>query len=394
MWPNKTYLDIADTSYSKGKPLEIRRKWGRIRIRDSNTAGRDYLRIDVMEGKYDEAIKVYENLRNIHPASKEAMTAPIRESEVRMIVLREREYNRLRCQDTIDFLKLALTRCRPSDAELLQGFLTEAQRLIENGQITLADGTLLRKCGQQLDSSTALVLNAPPQYVSRGAEKLLGGIAAFHPPMEGAVALDLGASTGGFTDVLLQHGASKVYAVDVGYNQLDWRLRTHPQVVCMERTNIRNVTPEDIGEAVADVSYDADGVRYTREYFTSYPDRAMGMRLAASKKGALDFTIRVEAPFLRPFGQKVGKGRKLRYRVALGRFNEPVHGGEYVSWFNSMMDGTGFMHDARKGRVVDVDGFAELEAENGETAVTFGPTWFIQRYPVRIRGLVDNGCAC
>ena len=93
-------------------------------------------------------------------------------------------------------------------------------------------------------------------------------------------------------------------------------------------------------------------------------------------------------------GMKVRKGRKLRYRVALGRFNEPVHGGEYVSWFNSMMDGTGFMHDARKGRVVDVDGFAELEAENGETAVTFGPTWFIQRYPVRIRGLVDNGCAC
>ena len=83
------------------------------------------------EGKYDEAIKVYENLRNIHPASNEAMTALIRESEVRMIVLREREYNRLRCQDTIDFLKLALTRCRPSDVELLQGFLAEARRLIE-----------------------------------------------------------------------------------------------------------------------------------------------------------------------------------------------------------------------------------------------------------------------
>lgn len=55
MWPNKTYLDIADTTYSQGKPLEIRRKWGRIRVRDSNTFGRDYLRIDVMEGKYDEA---------------------------------------------------------------------------------------------------------------------------------------------------------------------------------------------------------------------------------------------------------------------------------------------------------------------------------------------------
>lgn len=55
MWPNKTYLDLADTSYSKGKPLEIRRKWGRIRVRDSNTAGKDYLRIDVMSAKTDEA---------------------------------------------------------------------------------------------------------------------------------------------------------------------------------------------------------------------------------------------------------------------------------------------------------------------------------------------------
>lgn len=134
-----------------------------------------------------------------------------------------------------------------------------AQRLIENGQITLSDGTLLRKCGQQLDSSTALVLNAPPRYVSRGAEKLLGGIAAFHPPMEGAVALDLGASTGGFTDVLLQHGASKVYAVDVGHDQLHEKLRSDPRVVSLEGVNARDLSgalvPDKLDLLVGDVSF-------------------------------------------------------------------------------------------------------------------------------------------
>lgn len=83
------------------------------------------------EGKYEEAIKVYETLRNTRPDVPQAKEALMREAEVRMIVLREHDYNRMRCRDTIDFMKLALTRCRPDDVATIQGFLVEAQQLIE-----------------------------------------------------------------------------------------------------------------------------------------------------------------------------------------------------------------------------------------------------------------------
>ena len=86
------------------------------------------------EGKYTEALKVYENLRNLHPDSEEAKTAIIREAEVRMIVLREHEYNRSRCQDTIDYMKLALKSCRPTDAERIRECLMEAQAKIEEAE--------------------------------------------------------------------------------------------------------------------------------------------------------------------------------------------------------------------------------------------------------------------
>ena len=96
-------------------------------------------------------------------------------------------------------------------------------------------------------------------YVSRGGWKLEKALRVFPVDVKGARCIDCGASTGGFTDVLLQIGAAKVYAVDVGYGQLAWSLRTDPRVVCMERTNIRHVTHEQIAEemdvAVADLSF-------------------------------------------------------------------------------------------------------------------------------------------
>ena len=92
-------------------------------------------------------------------------------------------------------------------------------------------------------------------------------------------------------------------------------------------------------------------------------------------------------------GRKVKAGEKLRYRVAIGSFIEPPHGTQYCEWFMSMMDGSGFMHDEVKGRVAGVSGILDLEAKKGEASVTLGPTWFIQNYPVRVKGLVDNGSA-
>ena len=93
-------------------------------------------------------------------------------------------------------------------------------------------------------------------YVSRGGLKLEKAMKEFHVTVDGKVCTDVGSSTGGFTDCMLQNGAVKVYSIDVGYGQLDWKLRNDPRVVCMEKTNIRYVTPEDIQEPVAFSSID------------------------------------------------------------------------------------------------------------------------------------------
>ena len=97
------------------------------------------------------------------------------------------------------------------------------------------------------------------RYVSRGGLKLEKAMEAFGLDLSGCVCMDIGASTGGFTDCMLQNGAAKVYAVDVGYGQFAWKLRQDPRVVCMEKTNIRYVTPDQIGEpldfASVDVSF-------------------------------------------------------------------------------------------------------------------------------------------
>ena len=94
------------------------------------------------------------------------------------------------------------------------------------------------------------------KYVSRGGLKLEKAMTHFGITLDGKVCMDIGASTGGFTDCMLQNGAVKVYSVDVGHGQLDWKLRNDPRVVCMERTNIRNVKPEDLAEQIEFFSVD------------------------------------------------------------------------------------------------------------------------------------------
>lgn len=118
--------------------------------------------------------------------------------------------------------------------------------------------------GQRVDKAGAKVsVNANIEfkgdtipYVSRGGLKLEKALKEFPLKLEGKVCMDIGASTGGFTDCMLQNGASKVFSVDVGYGQFAWKLRTDERVVCMERTNIRYVTPEDIGEKLDFASID------------------------------------------------------------------------------------------------------------------------------------------
>ena len=118
----------------------------------------------------------------------------------------------------------------------------QAKRLILAGAVTV-NGNSKIKPGQRVGDDAKVVVQEPQRYVSRGGFKLEKALSLFDVDVENRVALDVGASTGGFTDCLLQHGAKFVYAVDVGYGQLAWKLRTHPQVQSIEKTNIRHLTP-------------------------------------------------------------------------------------------------------------------------------------------------------
>jgi 23S rRNA (cytidine1920-2'-O)/16S rRNA (cytidine1409-2'-O)-methyltransferase len=137
----------------------------------------------------------------------------------------------------------------------------KAKRLVLAGQVRV-NARPARKPGDQIKPGDALTLDAPEKYVSRGGHKLEHALLHFRITVAGLVALDLGASTGGFTDCLLQHGAAKVFAVDVGQGQLAWKLRRDPRVVVMEKTNARYLKPEQMPEpfspaavAVVDCSF-------------------------------------------------------------------------------------------------------------------------------------------
>jgi 23S rRNA (cytidine1920-2'-O)/16S rRNA (cytidine1409-2'-O)-methyltransferase len=118
----------------------------------------------------------------------------------------------------------------------------QAKRLILAGAVTV-NGNSRIKPGQRIPSNAKVVVQQQQKYVSRGGFKLEKALRTFDINVQNRVALDVGASTGGFTDCLLQHGAKFVYAIDVGYGQLAWKLRTHPQVQPIEKTNIRHLTP-------------------------------------------------------------------------------------------------------------------------------------------------------
>lgn len=131
-----------------------------------------------------------------------------------------------------------------------------AQALILAGEVSV-DGVQAQKPGQLVPSEAEITVRQPEPYVSRGGYKLAAALDRFKIPVAGLVAVDIGASTGGFTDVLLQRGAARVYAVDVGRGQLHWRLRRDPRVVVLDRTNARYLTalPERPQLATIDVSF-------------------------------------------------------------------------------------------------------------------------------------------
>ena len=140
----------------------------------------------------------------------------------------------------------------------LAGSREKAQALIMAGEVRVG-GQKALKSGQAVEGDAAVEVLSRPPYVGRGGFKLAAALGHFSIDAAGAVCLDVGASTGGFTDALLQAGAARVHAVDVGAGQLDWKLRSDPRVVVHDRLNARELSPSDIGEpvalAVCDVSF-------------------------------------------------------------------------------------------------------------------------------------------
>ena len=145
-----------------------------------------------------------------------------------------------------------MARTRLDQALVQQGLCPsreQAKRLIIAGEVSV-NGHPSTKPGLLLSDDAVLHLKTPPRFVSRGGLKLEGALDHFGIDVAGKVCLDIGSSTGGFTDCLLQRGATRVFAFDVGTNQLVWKLRSDPRVVSRENFNVRHMKPEDVGEPV------------------------------------------------------------------------------------------------------------------------------------------------
>jgi len=146
----------------------------------------------------------------------------------------------------------------------------KAKALIMAGDV-FVDGQREDKAGSLFAPEANIEIHGNTlRYVSRGGLKLEKAMQEFPISLEGTVCMDIGASTGGFTDCMLQNGASKVYAVDVGYGQFAWKLRQDERVVCMEKTNIRYVTPEDIGDVLDFASVDVSFISLTKVLEPAY----------------------------------------------------------------------------------------------------------------------------
>lgn len=140
----------------------------------------------------------------------------------------------------------------------------KAKTLIMEGKV-FVDGEREDKAGSNFDTEAKIEIHGSTlKYVSRGGLKLEKAMNQFGITLEGKVCMDIGASTGGFTDCMLQNGARKVYSVDVGYGQFAWKLRQDDRVVCMEKTNIRYVTPEDIADRLDFASVDVSFISLTK----------------------------------------------------------------------------------------------------------------------------------
>ena len=177
----------------------------------------------------------------------------------------------------------------------------KAQALILSGQV-LVEEQKVEKAGARVEHEAALrLLGTPSPYASRGGLKLAAALDAFALDLQGRICLDVGASTGGFTDCMLQHGAARVYAVDVGVGQIAWRLRQDPRVILREKLNARYLAPQDLGEPVDFAAVDVSFISATM----------ILPRLPALMRRPAEIVVLVKPQFEVGRGQ-VGKGGIVR----------------------------------------------------------------------------------
>jgi 23S rRNA (cytidine1920-2'-O)/16S rRNA (cytidine1409-2'-O)-methyltransferase len=171
----------------------------------------------------------------------------------------------------------------------------------------------IEKPGQQVDSEAAIRVLHQAQFASRAGGKLQGALDHFQIPVAGRVCADLGASTGGFTDCLLQHGASRIYAFDVGHAQMDWKLRSDPRIVIRDGFNVRNLSPADLPADISFVCIDLSFISVTkillplRDSLLVNSDRSDGTNAEIS----VDIVVLVKPQFEVGKGE-VGKGGIVR----------------------------------------------------------------------------------
>lgn len=222
----------------------------------------------------------------------------------------------------------------------------QAQRLIQAGEV-MVNQQIIDKSGTEVDKRAQIVIKERSPFVSRGGEKLAKALQVFDISVVGRICLDGGISTGGFTDCLLQAGAKLVYGVDVGYGQVDWRLRNDPRVILKERTNLRYLQPIDLYEnepaaefAVVDVSFISltkilpalwQLLEYSREAVLLVKPQFEVGRSRVGKKGVVrDFKDQAEAIFqVLQTAQQLGwKFKGLTWSPLQG----PAGNIEYLLW--------------------------------------------------------------
>ena len=218
----------------------------------------------------------------------------------------------------------------------------KGRRMIMAGEVVV-NQQLETKPGTQVPAHATIQLKEKPRFVSRGGDKLLGAIEAFGIDPSGWVCADVGASTGGFTDCLLQHGASRVYAIDVGYGQLAWKLRQDERVVVMEKTNARYLDhlPESIDFVVMDASFISIGLLMPVAY--NWLQKAgEGITLIKPQfeagrhevgKGGVIRDIRIHKKVLHQTSEMMGREGFFVYGLTASPLIGPAGNREFLMWY-------------------------------------------------------------